>query len=96
MDDGVLAVETSDWHGIGLLHDSYYLGIYKYTPGVLARGWGNERWLGVWGCHAGDLCAEGIFRIHGKNLVGMGGEFEVTWSPAPDEVTRQDVFFAPR
>lgn len=77
----VLALETSYWYGIGLLHEGYYLGIYKYTPGVLETSWGNARWLGVWGCHAGSVSADGIFKIHGKNLIGMAGEFDVTWNP---------------
>gem|GEM_PF-4288476 len=84
MADGILTVETSYWSGIGLLHEGHYLGTYKYTSGVLATSWGNARWMGVWGCHEGDVSADGVFRVHGKNLIGMKGEFDITWNPAWD------------
>jgi hypothetical protein len=75
---GLLAVETWCWRGIGLLHEGHYLGIYRYTYDVLASG---EWYLGVWGCHEGDVSLDGVFTIHGKNLIKRGGTFDTRWRP---------------
>ncbi len=81
--DGVLLVETPYWQGVGLLHEGHYLGVYKYTAGVLKEDWGDASWLRVWGSHEGELRADGVLEIHGRNLFGKDGEFDVTWEPAP-------------
>lgn len=80
---GLLAVETWCWRGIGLLHEGHYLGIYKYTYDVLAASWGKP-YLDVWGCHEGDVSSEGVFTIHGKNLIKMSGTFNISWRPTLD------------
>ncbi len=85
--EDILAVQTGYWRGIGLIHEAHYLGIYRYTSGVHsidAAPRENARWVGVWGCHEGDVTADGVFAIHGRNVIGIAGEFDITWNPVSD------------
>jgi hypothetical protein len=72
--DDVVAVEALNWRGVGLLREGRYLGIFRYTAG--------DQWLGVWGCHEGTERADGVLMIRGRNLIAIGGEFEIAWVPA--------------
>jgi hypothetical protein len=81
---GLFLPQTSYYRGAGIFDGQYYLGVYRYTPGVENINWGlrsNAKWMDVWGRHEGHIQGENVLSIHGKDLIGIDNWFATTWHP---------------
>ena len=81
---GIFLPQTSYWRGAGIFDGRYYLGVYRYTPGVENWGWearAKARWLDVWGRHEGHIKEKDILDVHGKDMIGINNWFRTDWVP---------------
>jgi hypothetical protein len=87
---GLFLPQTSYYRGAGLFDGRYYLGVYRYTPGVESINWGlrsNAKWMDVWGRHEGHVQEGNVLAIHGKDLIGIDNWFKTTWHPKGQPMT---------